>query len=137
MTEDELAVLTADERFYKAFAAKDCRRMDALWASEHLVTCVHPGWSPLVGRGHVMASWHAIFRSDGSAAIEPTAPKVFLVGVAAYVVCFEGSVGRPPVLVATNVFAREAGAWKMVHHQAGQLSQPPEVVASGPDELES
>jgi hypothetical protein len=34
-------------------------------------------------------------------------------------------------LVATNVFVREGGAWKMVHHQAGPLppareeSEPP------------
>ncbi len=32
-------------------------------------------------------------------------------------------------LVATNIFIREAGAWKMVHHQAGP-TPPPTIEAS-------
>ena len=131
MTDDELAVLTANDVFYQAFAERDFRRMDDLWASVSPVSCIHPGWSPLLGRGPVMASWHAILRSDRMM-IEPTGARAFIAGDGAYVVCFEGAPGQTPMLVATNVFARERGAWKMVHHQAGQLSQPPEVVANGP-----
>lgn len=131
MTDDELAVLTANDAFYQAFAEHDYRRMDELWASERPVSCIHPGWSPLLGRAPVMASWHAILRSD-AVKMEPYGARAFVAGDGAYVVCFEGAAGQPPMLVATNVFARIEGQWKMVHHQAGQLSQPPESVSSGP-----
>ena len=47
---DEEAVLAANEEFYRAFAARDLAAMDALWAQETPVACVHPGWDALVGR---------------------------------------------------------------------------------------
>ena len=55
-------------------------------------------------------------------------------GEAAWVVCHEAVEGGPPMLVATNLFAREDGGWKMVHHQAGQLvrSMPAAPTRSGP-----
>jgi len=71
-----------------------------------------------------MSSWRAILRSDNPR-IEPTAARAYLHGDAAYVLCFEGARGENPVLCATNVFVREQGAWKMVHHQAGHLAQTP------------
>jgi SnoaL-like domain len=131
MNDDELAVLNANDTFYQAFAGHDYRRMDDIWASERPISCIHPGWSPLLGRGPVMASWHAILRSEGLK-VEPLGARAFVSGDSAYVICYEGAQARPPMLVATNVFAREGGAWKMVHHQAGQMSQPPETIASGP-----
>ena|SRR5438552_8289822 len=131
MTDDELAVLTANESFYAAFARHDLARMDELWARQRPISCLHPGWSVLVGRDAVMASWRGILRSEDMV-IEATAPRAFILGDAAYVLCFEGVGGEPPILVATNVFAREDGAWRMVHHQAGQLARAPELESSGP-----
>jgi SnoaL-like protein len=125
MTDDELAVLTANDSFYETFARRDFAGMDELWAREHEVCCIHPGWSVLVGRDAVMSSWRAILRSEGTR-IEPTSPRAYILGDAAYVVCFEGFPGEAPLLVATNVFAREGGAWRIVHHQAGQMAQAPE-----------
>ena len=45
---------------------------------------------------------------------------VYLYGETASVVCIE----RLPtgVLIATNVFVREAGVWRMVHHHAGPVA---------------
>ena len=124
MTAEEVRVLAANDAFYEAFATRDFGRMDDVWAAEHDVTCIHPGWSMLVGRDAVMSSWRAILRSDNPR-IEPTAARAYLHGDAAYVLCFEGARGENPVLCATNVFVREKGAWKMVHHQAGHLAQTP------------
>jgi hypothetical protein len=71
-----------------------------------------------------MASWRAILRSENPR-IVPSDARAFVAGDVAWVVCFEGTEGAPPVLCATNVFLREDGAWKLVHHQAGHLAQTP------------
>ena len=114
---DEEAVLAANEEFYRAFAARDLAAMDALWAQETPVACVHPGWDALVGRDPVMESWAAILGGAGSPQIRCEAPRAFVLGPSAFVICHEVlGQGR---LVATNVFAREAAGWRMVHHQAG------------------
>src|SRR5262245_35991309 len=121
MTETELAVLGANDAFYEAFRDRDNERMDALWAHERQVTCIHPGWSVLVGRATVLSSWRAIFRGGGIQ-IEAARAQAFVAGDTAYVICLEGAAGAPPALIATNVFGLEGGAWRMVHHHAGQLA---------------
>lgn len=131
MLGDQEHVLAANQAFYQAFDARDFSTMDELWAREHGVTCIHPGWNLLVGREAVMASWRAILRSE-SIHIEPSGVRVFLLGDAAYIVCHEAPRGETPILVATNIFVREQGRWRLVHHQAGQLATPPDAVASTP-----
>lgn len=117
LSSDELELLAANEAFYAAFRERDVLAMDALWASGHPVACTHPGWEALHGRDDVLASWHAIMDN-------PEAPQVLcveavasLLGEAAFVTCIE-QLGNIE-LVATNVFVRELGLWKLVHHQAG------------------
>jgi hypothetical protein len=41
------------------------------------------------------------------------------VGDAAYVICEERINGA--VLIATNIFVREAEQWRLAHHQAGHV----------------
>ena len=54
---------------------------------------------------------------------------VDLHGECAIVICYE-SVGQF-TLVATNVFVRETGDWKLVHHQSGE-TQPPQAGLAEP-----
>jgi ketosteroid isomerase-like protein len=131
MTDDQRAVLSANQTFYLAFAAHDFVRMDELWARHHEVTCIHPGWSLLAGRPAVMASWRAILESD-SLQIEATDAQAHLAGEVAYVTCFEAPRGESPVLIATNIFVREDGAWRLIHHHAGQLAATPDPVEPRP-----
>ena len=124
MNDDERLLLAANQTFYEAFANSDFEGMDDLWAREYPVTCIHPGWSGLIGREPVMASWRAIL-SSGETTIESSSARACVLGDTAYVVCFEGARGEPPILVATNIFAREGGRWKLVHHHAGRLARFP------------
>jgi len=122
---DEQQILAANARFYDAFARRDIEGMDALWARELPVACIHPGWSALKGRARVLASFRGILGNDDSPKIVPTEASAFLYGECAFVVCYENvPQGR---LLATNVFAREEGEWKMVHQQAGPTSGAPEA----------
>lgn len=126
---DRNAILFANEAFYRAFADRDYPAMDALWARDLPVVCVHPGSAPLAGWEDVMGSWRAILGSDLSPAITCSHATVYQYGDAAAVVCFEAIGGS--YLVATNLFIRQAGRWWMVHHQAGPTNDapPPEAEA--------
>ena len=120
---DEEAVLAANEAFYRAFLARDLEAMDALWARETPVACVHPGWEALIGRDPVMESWAAILGGPGAPQIRCEAPRAFVLGAGAFVICRE-VLERQGRLIATNVFARERAGWRMVHHQAGPAGRP-------------
>jgi ketosteroid isomerase-like protein len=126
-SEAEEEVLATNAAFYAAFAARDLAAMGALWSSSRPVACIHPGWAPLRGRSRVMQSWRAVLANPRAPKVACTHATAHVVGDAAFVICFESVEGER--LVATNYFAKEAGAWRMVHHQAGP-------VASGDPELD-
>jgi ketosteroid isomerase-like protein len=126
----ELEVLEANEAFYRCFAARDADAMDALWARRAPVACIHPGWDALDGREEVVRSFRAILASGGAPRVSCTAASAHVVGEVAFVTCHELIAGAR--LVATNVFAREDGGWRMVHHHASPMAsaqvraRPPE-----------
>ena len=116
---DSDAVLAANLEFYRAFTARDLPAMEALWARRSPVACIHPGWPALAEREAVMASWHNILASPEAPKIACYEEQVLLYGDAALVVCEEELDGG--TLIASNLFVREDGLWKIAHHQAGQL----------------
>ncbi len=122
-------VLEANSAFYAAFAARDVEAMDALWARQAPVACAHPGWDALRGRDEVMESWRAILLG-GAPQIACTRASAQVLGDVAYVVCHEQVAGG--LLVATNVFVREDGEWRICHHHAGALARAPAEEESGP-----
>ena len=116
----EGAALAANEAFYRALGAADAGAMDAIWARRAPVTCLHPGWSLLSGREAVLASWAGILGNPNQPRIVGGGASVALLGDgAALVLCREVVSGAP--LYATNVFVREDGAWRLVHHQSGPV----------------
>lgn len=116
-------VLQANAAFYRAFAARDLAAMENLWAHRHEVACLHPGWGPLVERAAVMQSWRQILTNPGAPKVACAAPRVWMFGELAFVICFE-ALGAD-YLIATNIFAREDGEWRMVHHHAGPTTDRP------------
>lgn len=119
------AILFANDAFYEAFRARDFEAMAAIWADSAPVACIHPGWEALHGREAVLRSWRAILSGDGA----PPGPRCRAARVlplgedAAAVLCYE-EIGRS-LLAATNLFVREAGAWRLAHHQAGPTRLAP------------
>ena len=119
MPDDRDAVLAANLEFYRAFAQRDLGLMDRLWAKRHPVMCTHPGWSPLKGRTAILDSWCNILANPDSTGVACSDDEAFLYGDTAVVLCEEGLPGH--TLAATNIFIREDGEWRLVHHQAGPI----------------
>jgi ketosteroid isomerase-like protein len=119
----EAAVLFANEAFYLAFATRDLRSMQEVWSRDAPLTCVHPGWRPLMGRDEVMESWATILGNPASPAVEFRNARAFLYGDVACVLGYE--VLQEGVLAATNTFVKEGVAWRLVHHHASPVADSP------------
>src|SRR5579872_1133818 len=117
---DSDAVLAANLEFYRAFTTRDLAAMDTLWAREAPVACIHPGWPPLTDREAVIESWNNILRNPDAPKIACFDERVQLHGDVALILCEEELDGG--TLIASNLFVRENGAWRICHHQAGQLA---------------
>ena len=126
------AILFANEAFYTAFTSGNLTAMGELWGEGSGVTCIHPGWAPLTDRAAIMESWAAIMKSPPPVAVQGAVVYAIeameaMEGVevlkaadgptAAYVLCYE--VIGEDTLVATNIYRKLAGGWKLYHHQAG------------------
>lgn len=115
-------VRASNEAFYRAFRERDADAMESIWAKRASVACMHPGMDVLLGREAVMKSWRGILSHRDAPRIQCARVEVHVLGDSAYVTCLEGTAGERPTLIATNVFTREDGLWRMVHHQAAPLS---------------
>lgn len=125
-------VLAANQAFYKAFAARDMVGMDALWATGVPVACIHPGWNVLRGRELVIASWRSILGSENSPDVMCGNVSAHVLGESAFVICEEQVADD--VLIATNVFVRERGGWKLAHHQAAPIASDTLQIVQPEDE---
>ena len=117
----ELAgLLAANREFYRAFRARDMQAMERLWANHAPVACVHPGWNALLDRRSVLMSWQQILANPESPKIRIHRERGFLYGETGFVICQE--LLEQAVLVATNMFVKEEGAWRLVHHQSSPMA---------------
>jgi hypothetical protein len=120
---DPALLLFANDAFYRAFSARDYSAMDELWAREHAVMCLHPGWPALYGREDVLGSWQRILANPQAPAIRAYGARVLSYPGVACVVCYEQLDGG--VCVATNGFVLEDAAPRMVWHQSARCEAPP------------
>jgi ketosteroid isomerase-like protein len=115
------AVQRANQSFYRAFETLDLAEMEAAWAHGGQVTCLHPGWPLCAGWTEVRDSWARIFANTPSIGFEILDERIDVAGDMAWVVCTERIRQRAGgalegAVVATNVFRRVDGQWRMVHH---------------------
>ena len=126
---DEAAVLAANAAFYAAFESLSIEDMDAVWAYEEPVLCVHPGWPLLSTREQVIESWRRIFENASLMRFDITGAQVVVEGEAAWVSCTENLTqvldGRvvEAKIQATNLFRRRLGEWRVAHHHGSAVGQ--------------
>ena len=116
MSAFEDLIFFANESFYAAFASGDVAIMDAVWATDVKLACLHPGAPPLFDRAAIMESWRQILSDEGVSTMTVVAPRVLTDGAMAIVNCYEVLDGTG--LVATNGFVQQRGVWKMALHHA-------------------
>jgi uncharacterized protein (TIGR02246 family) len=109
--------------FYAAFEACDLDAMMRVWAELAPLLCVHPAGPPLTSRDAVRESWRRIF--EGSPGMRFSLSELRVTGDEQVSVRFvhenihHGDGYRQvAVVLATNVFVREDGGWKLSAHHA-------------------
>jgi ketosteroid isomerase-like protein len=118
---DERAIIAANAAFYAAFAAGDFTALAALWVDGDGVSCIHPGWPPIVGRAAVIGSWRDILSNPARPQIVCAEPHAIVDRDHGHVVCIELVDGA--ALAAANYFARVGSGWRMTHHQSSPIAQ--------------
>jgi ketosteroid isomerase-like protein len=148
-------VEAANTAFYEALEQGDFEALSALWldpadlgvdeeyhdpADTGVISCVHPGWPVLTGRGEVLRSYALIMANTDYIQFFLTDVHVSVTGDTALVTCTENILsGGPPtdgeelgplvgqLVVATNVFHRTPDGWKLwSHHGSPVLAESDE-----------
>ncbi|CAM0943568.1 unnamed protein product [Alopecurus aequalis] len=121
------SLLAANARFYDAFRDGDLAAMHALWAKGDHVYVVHPSAGRIAGYDMVMRSWEMVCDADYEFPLrfDLQDVEVHVRGDLGYVTCLEmvktrgsGSWGKQ---IATNVFEKVGGEWRMCIHHASHL----------------
>jgi ketosteroid isomerase-like protein len=136
---DIAAVEEANTAFYEAMERGDLDALSGLWLpGENLtISCVHPGWPVLSGRGEVLRSYALIMANTEYIQFFLTDVGVSMTGDTALVTCTENILSGGPaedggelgplvgqLVVATNVFRRTEDGWKLwSHHGSPVLSE--------------
>ncbi|NKZ02736.1 nuclear transport factor 2 family protein [Actinomadura latina] len=120
--------------FYAAFEAGDFDRMSAVWADGPYasgVSCVHPGWTMLRGRDEVLRSWALIMANTTYIQFVLTDVETDVYGDHAVVTCKENVLTADEdteagflaggSIVATNVFVRADGEWRLLLHHGSPV----------------
>ncbi|WP_019631968.1 nuclear transport factor 2 family protein [Actinomadura atramentaria] len=132
----------ANAEYYAAFEAGDLDRMGDVWADGAFaagVSCVHPGWPLLRGRDEVLRSWALIMANTTYIQFVLTDVACDVYGDHAVVTCKENTLTADEddaggagflaggSIVATNLFVRSGGRWRLlVHHGSPILGTPEE-----------
>lgn len=134
MDEDEKLVAEANETFYGAFESLDITEMEKVWAKDTIIQCGHPGWRVLRGWGPVMESWGRIFENTPAIKFKLSDVSINIHGELAWVTLYEniqssmeGQTVSVTVLT-TNIFAKRADGWRMIHHHGSSVAQEPRSV---------
>ncbi|MEV7418146.1 nuclear transport factor 2 family protein [Streptomyces sp. NPDC089919] len=133
------AVEQTNTAFYDAMERGDFETLSGLWLDDE-ISCVHPGWPVLAGRGEVLRSYALIMANTEYIQFFLTDTKVTVIGDTAVVTCTENILSGGPaeeagelgplvgqLVVATNVFRRTSGGWRLwSHHGSPVLTETEE-----------
>ncbi|MEU5717140.1 nuclear transport factor 2 family protein [Streptomyces sp. NPDC020403] len=133
---DIRAVEQANTAFYEAMERGDFDALSDLWlpGEDLTVSCVHPGWPVLTGRGEVLRSYALIMANTEYIQFFLTDVGVAMTGDTALVTCTENILSGAPaedgaalgplvgqLVVATNVFRRTPDGWKLWSHHGSPV----------------
>jgi ketosteroid isomerase-like protein len=134
----EEEVLQASEQFYAAldrFLDGDAEPMMEVWSHGPDVTAMHSAPGRQVGWEEVRAAWEqfASLTSGGQVTVHDLLVRVgsdlaYTIGTERIEATLAGERGQFEGRV-TNIYRREAGGWKMVHHHIDLSPQVQDIVS--------
>lgn len=137
--EAALAIEALNRRYYDAFQSLSLEEMAKLWWHDDVVSCVHPGWDIRHGWADVIGSYEEIFASTRLIRFALGDVRVRVIGDVAYVTCVENLVSEEQAagdylgaVLATNLFERRRGEWKLVHHHTSPFASDEGDLPEGP-----
>ena len=122
-TEDE--VRAASEKFYSALNRMlngDAGPLGDIWSHSATVTTMHPIGGREVGWDQVRGSWEQLAQLATQGQVRLSDQFIQVAGDVAYELGVEHpqlTLGGQPAtgdIRVTNIYRRESGAWKIVHH---------------------
>ncbi|WP_308312105.1 nuclear transport factor 2 family protein [Streptomyces albipurpureus] len=134
----------ANTTFYETMERGDFQALSELWLEDE-ISCIHPGWPVLSGRGEVLRSYALIMANTEYIQFFLTDVKVNVAGDTALVTCTENILSGGPaeesgelgplvgqLVVATNVFRRTPEGWRIwSHHGSPVLTESDEEENGG------
>ena len=105
--------------------------MEAVWAHDDAIECVHSGWDLLLGWDEVRERWARIFANAQRARIALNSIWVRVEGDVGRVACTEHVTTAfadgfdEATVQATNIFVRRGDQWLLVLHRASPLPTSP------------
>lgn len=133
---DKEQVDALNTAFYEAMERGDMDGLSELWLDGDSpgVSCVHPGWPVLSGRGEVLRSYALIMANTEYIQFFLTDVVVSVAGDTALVTCTENILSGGPaeesgalgplvgqLVVATNVFRRTLDGWRVWSHHGSPV----------------
>ncbi|MFD4026341.1 nuclear transport factor 2 family protein [Streptomyces sp. NPDC058576] len=133
---DIAEVEAANTAFYEALERGDYEELSDRWlpGEDLTVSCVHPGWPVLTGRGEVLRSYALIMANTEYIQFFLTDVNIAMTGDTALVTCTENILSGGPaeegnalgplvgqLVVATNVFRRTPDGWKLWSHHGSPV----------------
>lgn len=133
---DKEQVDALNTAFYEAMERGDMDALSELWLDGDSpgVSCVHPGWPVLSGRGEVLRSYALIMANTEYIQFFLTDVVVSVAGDTALVTCTENILSGGPaeesgalgplvgqLVVATNVFRRTPDGWRVWSHHGSPV----------------
>ncbi len=114
----------AEEAFYRAFQDLDLPLMNQVWSESDESVCLHPGGDLLRGKPSVIQSWSDIFdNTHRPSMVHRRLQTIQREDLSIHLVEELIRPGKDPKakatrIVATNIYRREKGGWRMLSHHA-------------------
>jgi len=121
--DSRLAVEEANEKFYQAFRTGNLQLMSQIWGSGAHIQCIHPAAECIANREQVLNSWKIILAGGQKMQIDLEDVRIYATDTEGFVTLIEvvntdDSRGR---VAATNIFEKQKGVWKIVHHHGSPV----------------
>jgi ketosteroid isomerase-like protein len=133
--EDE--VRKASTQFYAALNRMlngDTQPLSDIWSHGPAVTTMHPIGGRQAGWNEVRKSWEQVAQGASDGKVELRDQLIHVVGDVAYEVGVEypefklGGEKVSGQIRVTNIYQREGGTWKMIHHHTDLAAEMVEVL---------